>query len=92
MTRIRAGILISGEVQMVGFRSFTVRHASALDLTGYVRNLNDGRVEVIVEGDERHVDKLISLLREGPPAAHVTDVKVIKTAYAGEFDHFDIKF
>ncbi len=92
MTKIRAEIFISGEVQMVGFRSFAARHASALSLTGYVRNLNDGRVEVIVEGDEGHVDDLLSLLREGPPTARVTDVKVIKRVYTGEFHRFDIKF
>jgi len=92
MSKMRAEILISGEVQMVGFRSFTARHASALSLTGYVRNLNDGRVEVVVEGDENRVDDLISLLREGPSMARVTDVKVVKTAHTGEFGRFDIKF
>jgi len=92
MNKMRAEILISGEVQMVGFRSFTARHASALGLTGYVRNLNDGRVEVVVEGDEKRIDDLISLLREGPPMARVTDVKVVKTAHTGEFGRFDIKF
>ncbi|UZE92527.1 MAG: acylphosphatase [Methanosarcinales archaeon] len=92
MTKIRAEILISGEVQMVGFRSFTARHASALGLKGYVKNLDDGRVEVVVEGVESRVEDLVLLLREGPHMTRVTDVQVMEKPYTGEFDRFDIRF
>ncbi len=92
MTKIRAEILISGKVQMVGFRSFTAQHASALGLKGYVKNLDDGCVEVVVEGVESRVEDLVSLLREGAPMARVTDVQVMQKPYTGEFDRFDIRF
>jgi acylphosphatase len=62
-------------VQNVGFRMFVARHARQLGLTGWVRNLPDGRqVEVEVQGDDPAVQQLLGLLRYGPAGAHVEDV------------------
>ena len=63
--------LIGGRVQGVGFRMFTVDRASFEGLHGYVRNLPDGRVEAVVEGDEQSVERVERALRQGPPSARV---------------------
>jgi acylphosphatase len=66
--------LVSGMVQGVGFRWFVARHARSLGLTGYARNLPDGRVEVVVNGPEASVPALEQLLRTGPAYAQVDRV------------------
>jgi acylphosphatase len=67
--------LVSGMVQGVGFRWFVARHARALGLAGYARNLPDGRVEVVVSGPEDSLPKLEQLLRTGPANAQVERVE-----------------
>jgi acylphosphatase len=67
--------LVAGEVQGVGFRWFVARHARGLGLTGYARNLGDGRVEVVASGDESALDELEELLRRGPANAQVSGVE-----------------
>lgn len=66
---------IAGHVQGVGFRWFVARHARGLGLSGYARNLEDGRVEVVATGDEPGLTRLETLLRAGPANAHVTTVE-----------------
>jgi acylphosphatase len=66
---------IEGMVQGVGFRYSTVRQARRLGLTGYVRNLPDGSVEVVAEGEEDLLKRLSSWLRQGPPGAYVRNVE-----------------
>lgn len=87
---VRAHIYVSGRVQGVFFRDHTHRWASSLGLTGWVRNLWDGRVEVLVEGEKDKVEKLIVKIRQGPPLAHVEDVEVSWEEYRGEFQDFHI--
>jgi acylphosphatase len=68
--------LVSGSVQGVGFRWFVARHARGLDLTGYARNLADGRVEVVARGtDPTRLERLEGLLRTGPVGARVEQVE-----------------
>ncbi len=68
--------LVSGMVQGVGFRWFVARHARALNLTGFARNLPDGRVEVLVSGGEAPaIARLEGLLRTGPAHAQVDRVE-----------------
>ena len=68
--------LIAGAVQGVGFRWFVARHARGLDLTGYARNLADGRVEVVARGaDAARLERLEALLRAGPASARVEQVE-----------------
>ena len=69
-----AQFLISGIVQGVGYRAWTVRVARSLGLTGWVRNLHDGRVEVWVEGPPAQIDELEAQCRVGPPSAQVTSI------------------
>ena len=65
---------VSGRVQGVGFRYFVQDHAAVEGVHGYVRNLPDGRVEALVEGDEESVVRVERALRRGPPGAHVDNV------------------
>ncbi len=88
----RAQIIITGRVQGVFFRDYTRENAMKLGLTGWVKNLADGNVEVVVEGEEDKIDMLIELLKKGPPAARVKDVKVIWQKPDNEFDDFSIRW
>ena len=69
-------LLISGRVQGVWYRGWTVDTARALGLRGWVRNCRDGRVEALVAGPAGPVDQFIAACRDGPPAARVTGVEV----------------
>jgi acylphosphatase len=66
---------VSGRVQGVAFRAWTHEHAEALSITGWARNLDDGRVDVLACGDANSVERLAALLHEGPPAARVDAVE-----------------
>jgi acylphosphatase len=88
--RIARRFLISGRVQGVGFRYFTHDVATREGVTGYVRNLPDGRVEAHVEGDEESVTRVERALRNGPGGARVTDVNVL-TEEPGGYDRFDVR-
>jgi acylphosphatase len=79
-------------VQGVGFRYFTQREAAALGLAGWVRNNWDGSVEVIAEGDRRSLDRLLTLLRQGPSSASVSTVSVDWQPPTGEFSSFAVSF
>ena len=74
---IRARVFVSGRVQGVGFRYSTVNEAKKRGLSGWVRNLPDGRVEAVFEGSPESVDTMISWCNLGPRAAAVIDVGVI---------------
>jgi acylphosphatase len=69
-------LLIRGKVQGVFFRAWTQHNARALGVTGWVRNLGNGTVEALVQGETEQVDELIRRCWEGPPAATVQDVRV----------------
>ncbi|MEE9503335.1 MAG: acylphosphatase [Candidatus Aminicenantaceae bacterium] len=87
---IRAHVFVSGRVQGVFFRDHTQRWASSLSLTGWVRNLHDGRVETVVEGERKKIEGLIAKLKQGPPMADVTNVEISWEDSKGEFDGFRI--
>ncbi|MCS6829459.1 MAG: acylphosphatase [Armatimonadota bacterium] len=74
--RKRIVAIVSGRVQGVGYRAFVVRYARALGLDGSVRNLPSGQVEVVAEGNEKALNQLLTLLKQGPPAARVSEVSV----------------
>ena len=90
--KARAHILVSGQVQGVFFRDHTQRWASSLELTGWVRNLRDGRVEALVEGDKESIRDLINKLNQGPPLARVEKIDVNWEDYEGEFKYFQITY
>ncbi len=84
----RVHVFISGKVQGVFFRSSTKDRADELNLTGWVRNLADGRVEAVFEGEEENVEKMAQWCRKGPEYARVNYVEVISEPYKGEFGGF----
>ncbi len=65
-------VYVSGKVHNVGYRDWVVRRAQDLRITGWVRNLKDGRVEILASGAEGSIDSLLDACREGPQHAHVT--------------------
>ncbi|MEO0115796.1 MAG: acylphosphatase [candidate division WOR-3 bacterium] len=90
--KVRSQIFVSGRVQGVFFRDFTRENSLQLNLTGWVRNLPDGRVEVVVEGEKENILQLIERLKQGPPAAKVKEVNVTWQTYRGEFSDFSIRW
>ncbi len=89
---VRALIIVSGLVQGVYYRAFAQKEAGLLGLTGFVRNLYDGRVEVVCEGDRGLIEEFIKQLKLGPPASDVRDLKITYQVYKGEFNGFDIRY
>jgi acylphosphatase len=89
---VRAHVVVSGRVQGVFFRSETQDEAYRQNVTGWVRNLPDGRVEAVFEGEKAKVDALIEFCRRGPPGARVSKVDVVRENYAGEFKTFSIRY
>ena len=78
---VAAEIIVSGMVQGVGYRFFTQRAAEELNLSGWVRNLSDGRVQAEAEGPRPRIEEWLARLRVGPRLSSVTDVAVTwKTA------------
>lgn len=88
MTEIAKIILVSGKVQEVGFRFNTQREAERLGVTGYARNLPDGRVEVWAEGEAAKVRQLVHWLRQGPSNASVENISEQDVELA-QHRHFD---
>lgn len=88
----RVHVYISGRVQGVFFRAETQRAANGFQLTGWVRNMADGRVEAVFEGEDANVDKMLDWCHIGPPAARVEDVLSKEESYSGECLEFLIKY
>lgn len=89
--RIARRFLIRGRVQGVGFRWFTHDVARREGVTGWVRNLPDGRVEALVEGDADAVTRVERAVRTGPPGARVETVAVDSEDAAGAYHDFSIR-
>ncbi|MCS6861485.1 MAG: acylphosphatase [Abditibacteriales bacterium] len=88
----RARVVISGKVQGVYFRAFVRDQARTLGVNGYVRNMLDGRVEVVMEGEQEKVERLITLCRQGPPLSRVDKVDVMWEEFQGEFTTFMVRY
>ncbi len=90
---IRVEIVVKGLVQGVSFRVYTRRKASSLGLTGYVRNLSNGDVEVVAEGKRNQLLQLIKWLRKsGSPASNVTDVIIEWSEKVTNYTSFRVVF
>ena len=90
--KTRAQVVVSGFVQGVMFRETTKRRADSVNVTGWVRNRDDGGVEAVFEGEENDVKAMVEFCRRGPPMAKVTNAEVEWQTYVGEFDSFEICF
>lgn len=92
MSLIRRRVLISGLVQGVSFRAYTRSAARRAGVTGWVRNLSDGRVEAVFEGEPENVSQIVAWCRKGPSYSRVAHVEVHEEEPTGEFEDFDIAF
>ena len=87
----RAHVRLSGRVQGVGFRYYTADEARRRHLTGWVRNLDSGRVEAVFEGPRRVVEDMVQWCNNGPPGAYVRDVRVSWDEPPEHFPRFEIR-
>lgn len=87
---IRKTVHYAGRVQGVGFRYTTQRVARGHEVTGYVRNLRDGRVELVAEGERAAVDAFLAGVADAM-SGHIDDVHVDETAASGEFRDFGLR-
>lgn len=92
MAIIRRRILISGMVQGVAFRAYTRDTARRAGVHGWVRNLRDGRVEAVIEGEADKVSAVVAWCRKGPSLSRVAVVEVHEEKPTGEFKDFDITY
>ena len=88
--RVARRIVVGGRVQGVGFRYFTQDVALREGVTGWVRNLPDGRVEAHVEGETEAVTRVEAAMRRGPRGARVQTVDVVTEDPSGLYDTFDV--
>lgn len=91
MSNQRVSMLISGKVQGVYYRASAARKAAELGVTGYAKNLPDGRVELVAEGPEAALASLRQWCSDGPPAAQVDRVDATESAATGEFTRFETR-
>lgn len=89
---VRLEAIVHGRVQGVSFRYYTQRRARELGLTGYVRNVWDGTVQVVAEGKRSAVEELLAFLYSGPRAAFVTEVDTQWPAPTKAFDRFEVRY
>ena len=89
--KVRAHLSISGRVQGVAFRYYAQDIAQSLEIKGWVRNCWDGKVEIVMEGEEEKVKELIDWCYQGPGSAIVEKVDIEWEKYRGEFNSFGIR-
>ena len=89
--RARVHLHISGKVQGVYYRVTAADEARRLGLTGWVRNLPDGRVEAVAEGSRRHLDRFVAWCRHGPPAAEVSNIDTTWADATGDLEPFQVQ-
>jgi len=90
--RVNARVIISGRVQGVFFRMETKRAAERSSVCGWVRNLNDGTVEALFEGEKAEVETVLKWCEKGPPLSSVTRVNVEWGDYSGRFKRFEVTY
>ncbi|MEM5879040.1 MAG: acylphosphatase [Candidatus Aenigmatarchaeota archaeon] len=90
--KARAHVIISGIVQGVNFRYYTKLKAKENKVTGWIRNLVDGRVEAVFEGEKSSVESMIEFCKRGPPNAYVSNVEVKWEDFRGESEIFEIRY
>jgi acylphosphatase len=92
MSKQRIRIFVTGKVQGVFFRQALKVMAKKNNVYGWVKNLKDGRVEAILEGDEEKVNRLVEWSHGGPANARVEDVEIRNEKFIGEFSQFDVLY
>ncbi len=92
MSNQRIRIIVTGKVQGVFFRQALKVMAKKNDVFGWVKNLENGRVEAVLEGDEEKINRLVEWSHGGPANARVEDVEIHNEKFSGEFTKFDVLY
>jgi len=92
MAKTRAKVIVKGIVQGVNFRYYTQRQAAKNNINGWVKNLPDGSVAAVFEGEEHDVTAMVQWCRTGPSSAQVTELIEQPEEYRGEFSSFAVKY
>ena len=92
MSKKQIHCIIKGDVQGIGYRYFVTRLASQLNIQGWVKNLYNGDVEVVAEGEKDSLEKLLKELRSGHPYARVDDIHIEWHPPENKYDRFFVKF
>jgi len=90
--KVRARVYVSGRVQGVFFRNEIANLAERLGVAGWVRNLSDGRVEALFEGEKEKIEEEVEFCKRGPPGASVQNLQVKWEDYTGEFREFNVLY
>ncbi len=88
----RFHIIVKGKVQGVFYRDNTQKKASELGLNGYVKNLPDGTVEIIAEGDEDKLNQLVNFCKTNPGYSNVTIIEIKELKPSNEFNSFEVRY
>ena len=91
MGKSRMKVIAKGIVQGVNFRYYTQRQAARSNVTGWIRNLPDGSVAAVFEGEEQDVEAMVQWCRQGPPSADVRELIAQPEEYRGEFTSFNVR-
>jgi acylphosphatase len=91
-TKARAHVVVTGRVQGVYYRYATREEAVMRGVKGWIRNLKDGRVEAVFEGEKSKVEEVIDFCHYGPSAAKVSSMEVTWDEYTGEFKGLSIRY
>ena len=92
MIQKRIHIFVTGRVQGVFFRQSTRVMAIKNNVNGWVRNLDDGRVEIVAEGETQNIDNLVTWCKTGPANSRVDEFKLLDEDFIGEFENFQVKY
>ena len=92
MSNQRIRIFVTGKVQGVFFRQSLKVMAKKNDVSGWVKNLTDGRVEAVLEGNEEQIGRLLEWAHRGPANARVEDVEICNEKFSNEFSKFDVLY
>ncbi len=87
----RVHLIVSGKVQGVFYRDFVRVEAEKLGVRGYVKNLSNGNVEIVAEGEDKMMEKFVAMCRKGPLMAFVKGTEIKEELPTNEFDSFDIR-
>lgn len=90
--KARIHITIKGLVQGIFFRASTKEKAQQLGITGWVRNLNSDKVEIVAEGEKKNLEELIEWCKTGSSLVKIEEIKVEWQSYQAEFENFEIRY
>tara|TARA_B110000014_G_scaffold170281_1_gene120955 strand:+ start:265 stop:543 length:279 start_codon:yes stop_codon:yes gene_type:complete len=92
MVKQRIHIFLTGKVQGVFFRQATKVVAIKNNVTGWVKNLENGEVEILLEGDDKNVNSVIDWCRNGPANSRVDEVKIEQQEFSGQYSNFEVSY